>query len=323
MKERIYPRKGTNKDLFERLVEYISYFDKEWINKIEGATDEEIEELENIFKKIDKNFKLPEQLYIFLKNIGRNNGKLLYEDGLCICDIDDMLEFNNGYISNMYLGNYPNYTDIEYIVFGANFIYTNYMLLNKEGNLIGISSESPFEIGTNFLLKSIIEEDNREVFTSLLNNNPDFLEEYNYWQAMIKAYKEANEFEKFKEKAIKTNFCKHSKDDFKFYKSSIETYLFQLAFRKYENFSNFIENKIIKYDKNKVKNIKQIVENILKKYNVEKAWFSDEASYCGYGNMFNIYIFLYQDDFKFNFSIRGEDKELIEQIYNDLQKAFE
>ncbi len=45
MENRIYPRQGTDADLFERLSEYISYFDKDWTKNIEGATDEEIEKI--------------------------------------------------------------------------------------------------------------------------------------------------------------------------------------------------------------------------------------------------------------------------------------
>lgn len=318
MKERIFPRKGTNKDLFERLVEYISYFDKDWINKIEGATDKEIEKLENIFKRIEKDFKLPEQLYIFLKNIGKNNGNLLFSWDCYYCNIDDIINFNKMYITNIYLGNYSN---IDYIIFSKGDLGCNYLVLNKDGIIISIGVDYSCEIDKDFILKSLIEEDNKEIFIFPTNDDDELLEYYNYWKNRIKEMKENKKFEEFKEEAIKTNFFEPSKDNFKFKTNSIETLLFQLAFRKYEKFSNSIDFEIKPYY-NIGKNMKEIVENVLKNYNTKKAWFSDEKGYYGYGNEFSIYIYFYPGVSRIYCFITSENKEIIKQVHSDLQKAF-
>lgn len=262
MKDRIFPREGTDKDLFERLNEYISYFDKNWTNRVEGATDEEIEKFQNIYKMIDKNFRIPKSLYTYFKNIRMMNiGDdilLSYIDGDCYpIYIENIIDWNEFYLSKC--------ENIDYIILTLFCISDKVLImdLSKNGQI------------------SVIDED----------------EDIPIVEPIAK---------------------------------TLENLLFKSVFIKYEFFDNII--RIYEYTKDK--NIKENVENILKNYDIKRTWFDDGIryngnEYYGYGNGVSIYLcFCVSAKLGPGFVpglrgfITGENKELVEKIYRDIDKCL-
>jgi len=90
-----FPREGTDANLFERLSEYISVFNGNWIRRIEPATQEQINRLKqaSVIKEGYKH-KLPKSYDVYLKHMGVDDGDLL---PLCwreASDIEHMIDFH-------------------------------------------------------------------------------------------------------------------------------------------------------------------------------------------------------------------------------------
>jgi len=88
-----YPRMGTDDDLFCRLTEYISLFDKGWIDRIKPASKEQIFELKEI-SKLEERYKLelPKSYEIFLSTMGSNDGGLLSNAHSGNSDVESIIE---------------------------------------------------------------------------------------------------------------------------------------------------------------------------------------------------------------------------------------
>ena len=131
MINRVFPKEGTDKDLFQRFNEYISYFDKNWINKIEGLTDKEIKSFQNIYKIIDKNFKIPESLYIYFKNIRMIDVKddiiLSYiEDYTCPIYVENIIDWNKFYLRKC--------KNLDYIILTLFSISDKFLIIDLSKN---------------------------------------------------------------------------------------------------------------------------------------------------------------------------------------------
>ena len=87
-----FPRQGNNEDLFQRLSEYISFFDKSWVNRIKPASQESIERLKQVseFDKWNKEF--PKEYHIFLEHMGNDDGGLLSETLMGKTAIEKIIE---------------------------------------------------------------------------------------------------------------------------------------------------------------------------------------------------------------------------------------
>lgn len=70
------PKAGTVNTFFERLLEYMSQYDFEWKNRIEGISQEEIQELIEINLKQGKIFQYPEDYIIYLRKMGKKDDGL-------------------------------------------------------------------------------------------------------------------------------------------------------------------------------------------------------------------------------------------------------
>lgn len=162
MEEKVFARQGAEEHLFERLFEYICNLNIDWIDEIKGITEKEIEEFENIFKKVNKDFKLPKSLYVYLKDMCINNGKIDF-----CCNISKIFQYNEIYVYSLCLNNIKI---VEYIIIDVNWngnIVTLIDLTNN-GNIV--------ESCINKEYKGILEgklsfEDleNKEIKTNFIN----------------------------------------------------------------------------------------------------------------------------------------------------------
>lgn len=93
-----YPRAGTDDDLFCRLAEYITMFNKGWINKIKPASKEQIFELKKVLR-LEEIYKqeLPKSYEIFLSTMGNNDGGLLSGSYVGSTDIESIIELNRDF----------------------------------------------------------------------------------------------------------------------------------------------------------------------------------------------------------------------------------
>ncbi len=327
MKDRVFPRQGTDKDLFERLSEYISYFDKNWKDKIEGASDEEIEKFQNIYKIVDKDFKIPESLYMYLKNMGKKDEVFIKYESI---DINYMIEYNEFYVINLYLNNSEK---INCILLSEGNISEKMLILDltKNGQISVINSNEYIGYEPNGISKYFIEERYDEKFENFVKekNNESLLEEYNWWKKSVQNGKEGGWFEEFKSKLIKQKFNTLGMEiKIEPISKNLENLLFQTIFVIYERFDNYIRIDNANENNTRDKNIKENIENILKKYNIKRTWFDDGIrnngkDYYGYGDGVSICLCFYSFvqaniDFGLSGFITGENKELVEKIYNEI-----
>ncbi len=71
-------QEGTLDTMILRLCDTISEFDKEWITKCIPATEEQIQRLEDIFKKY--HHTIPTAYLYYLKAMGQNDNGLLEDE---------------------------------------------------------------------------------------------------------------------------------------------------------------------------------------------------------------------------------------------------
>lgn len=78
------PEQGDNSDLFERIFNYISNFDNNWINRIQPAAEEDINLLTKLSGIEKIGLKLPQCYQIFLNYMGEKDGGILTgKEGSC------------------------------------------------------------------------------------------------------------------------------------------------------------------------------------------------------------------------------------------------
>lgn len=85
------PKEGSEIDIWERLQEYIIPVDKEWRNKVIGATEQEIEELREKSGLKERNIEFPKAYLEFAKRMGKEDGGLLDDRLVGIGSISDIL----------------------------------------------------------------------------------------------------------------------------------------------------------------------------------------------------------------------------------------
>jgi hypothetical protein len=84
----------VNNDVIQNLIQYISAFDTDFAKKIQGATESEIENLENLTKII-----LPSSYRSFLRNMGKNSEKVRFSEG--VSNIEGIISYYVEYEKEM------------------------------------------------------------------------------------------------------------------------------------------------------------------------------------------------------------------------------
>ena len=85
-------QEGTLDTLMERLCSSISGFDPEWVTRCVPATEEQIQQLQDILAEY--HYTIPAVYLYYLRRMGRDNGGLLEHD--CEMDIDTILKLLEG-----------------------------------------------------------------------------------------------------------------------------------------------------------------------------------------------------------------------------------
>jgi len=87
-----YPEMGDNTNLFQRLANYISIFDYDWIERIIPASRASIDLLMKVAEVNKWEKKIPESYLIFLKYMGANDGGLLSKSLVGTAEIDEIID---------------------------------------------------------------------------------------------------------------------------------------------------------------------------------------------------------------------------------------
>jgi len=91
------PEQGNTDNLFQRLSDYISQFDKTWIERIKPASPESIELLINLSGIRKWNRSFPKSYQIYLEKMGTDDGGFLSSALGAYTDIGTIIEFYQEY----------------------------------------------------------------------------------------------------------------------------------------------------------------------------------------------------------------------------------
>lgn len=108
------PGPGDNSNLFERLSYYISNIDKDWINRIQPASEEEISLLKKLSRIEESGFDIPESYKIFLKYMGKDDGGAFSGPILRDISINDIIDLYKDIHDN-----YPEELNPNYLAFAT------------------------------------------------------------------------------------------------------------------------------------------------------------------------------------------------------------
>lgn len=87
-------QEGTLDTLMERLCNSISDFDPEWVKRCVPATEEQIQQLQDILAEY--HYTIPAAYLYYLRKMGKDDGDLLERElDFCEADIDTVLELQN------------------------------------------------------------------------------------------------------------------------------------------------------------------------------------------------------------------------------------
>lgn len=106
------PRMGSPDTIFERLLEYINEYDKDWKNVIKGASEEQIERLREIAKIRRWTDDFPVEYLTYLRKMGVSDGGMCGKFCEGVGDIDSIIELYQDY--EIYE---PTTTDYPYFSF--------------------------------------------------------------------------------------------------------------------------------------------------------------------------------------------------------------
>jgi len=90
------PLAGTYTDLYERLSNYISRFDKNWINEIKGAKKEDIDTLKHLNQMNQYDYHYPKAYEIYLNYMGVNDNGLLNTQIPGYASVSEIIESYEG-----------------------------------------------------------------------------------------------------------------------------------------------------------------------------------------------------------------------------------
>ena len=141
-------QEGTLDTLMERLCNSISSFDPEWVKRCVPATEEQIQQLQDILAEY--HYTIPAAYLWYLRKMGKDDGGLLERElDFCEADIDTVLELQNE-------------EDLE-----KGILYFAY--------------SDPFDIG--FFMKLSAMDDNPLVVTDWEEKNAESFEKYLFQRA--------------------------------------------------------------------------------------------------------------------------------------------
>ena len=141
-------QEGTLDTLMERLCNSISGFDLEWVKRCVPATEEQIQQLQDILAEY--HYTIPAAYLWYLRKMGKDDGDLLERElDFCEADIDTVLELQNE-------------EDLE-------------------KGLLCFAYSDPFTIG--FYMKLSSMDDNPSVVTDWEEKNAESFEKYLFQRA--------------------------------------------------------------------------------------------------------------------------------------------
>ncbi len=143
----VIPRPGTTENILERLNEYITQFDTEWIRKIKGADDEQILKLISMSEISKLGYTCPRDYLVYLKTMGKDDGKLLRYSFKAETDIDTVIDVYDTKREDSYYPIEPNHFVIgfeqecgfEYIM---DLKDNTYCIKSEEGNIPELNYKS-------------------------------------------------------------------------------------------------------------------------------------------------------------------------------------
>lgn len=151
-----FPVMGDNTDLFTRLSEYINAFDSTWMKKIKPASREQIARLADVsqLKKWGKTF--PEPYFVFLENMGTQDGGLLSETLGGTADIEEIIDLYNDFQHSV-----PQIFEAPYLIFFHQDTDPELSIC-----LIGKDSDSILETDCGEVLKKAFDNFEKLLFQS-------------------------------------------------------------------------------------------------------------------------------------------------------------